>query len=196
MERETKIKFYITELFLQVQESKKALVLYDELSKHLLYAPNTRNMLMDVLFENAILRIACIIKNNSDSICIHKILNILENKQDISSLKSEVGDRAIKEVTNAIHEFEDSFSNSNELKSIISWRDQYYAHLDKKWYGGALDAAKIGVSTYYCKTMVCVLEELFLYIYKKLNWKIPQECLDEDIERFIEIIKLGENALN
>lgn len=195
MEKVSKIQFYISELFLQVMESKSSLLLYNELSNHILYAKNTRQLILDSLFRNVIIQIASVIKKDRDSINIIKIQNHLDNKQDINFLRSRDGDRTIKEIASAIQDFRDSYLIENDI--IIAWRDKYYAHLDKGCYDNDLLKTKTCCVTIYdCAKVVDALEKLFLQIYKKLNWDIPETFLEQDIEKFIEIIKIGEKSFN
>lgn len=195
MEKVSKIQFYISALFSQVMESKKSLLLYNELSNHILYAKDTRNLIMNSLFRNAIIQIASVIKKDCDSVNIIKIQNHLENKQDIAFLRTKVGDNTIKEIASAIKSFRDSHLNENDI--IIAWRDKYYAHLDKGWYDNDLLKTKTSYITIYdCTKVVDALEKLFHHIYKKLNWEIPEIFLEQDIEKFMEIIKVGEKSLN
>lgn len=83
-------------------------------------------------------------------------------------------------------------------KNIITWRNQYYAHIDKRWFSeNYLKAASddLCITAYNMEHLIEVLEPLLVNICQLFDVDIQALRIESDAEKFLEIIRAGENYL-
>ena len=197
MEEQDRIKSYITELYVMLQECKESLAIANILNNHLLYSLNTRQILINALDRNVVLLLSNIVKDDKDSINLHKVKNILQNegKLWVPNYKEKAGN-----VGELVGRIDETFANiENDRNAIIAWRDQYFAHVDKKWFSDNYPAAtsdNLCITAYNMEHLIKALEPLLVDICQLFDVDIQALRIESDAEKFLEIIKTGENYLN
>ena len=86
-----------------------------------------------------------------------------------------------------------------DKETIITWRNQYYAHVDKRWYSnGCLKATNddLCITVYNMVNLIAILEPLIEELCKLFDIEIRALQFESDVERFLEIVKAGEKYLN
>ncbi len=191
MESQSILKTHILELYLSVLKSKEDIKLYDALINHLTSSPNTREIILDALMRDATVQLACVIKEDKGSINLIKWRNILSY-----DWKKAVPFVDKKDVLYLIQEIDDFYkNNANDIDTIITWRDQFYAHFDNGWYSNNTLKAKneqTCLSEYTLINIINSLENLITNIIKVLQIDVQTINYESDIESFKRVIKAGE----
>lgn len=197
MEKQNRIKNYAVELYSMLQECKESLDIANILTNHLLYSLNTRQILVNAIERSIVLTLSNIVKDDKDSINLHKVKNVLQNegKKWVPNYKEKEGS-----VAELIGRIDETFANiESDIDAVITWRDQYYAHFDKKWfsdnYPKAADDDRC-ITVYNMEHLIKALEPLLTDMCRLFDIDIQALYVESDTEKFLEIIKIGENCLN
>lgn len=196
MEKVNRLEFYIVHIYTTIQNCKGTLALYRELSNHCVNSPQTRELICDALIGMACLKISSIVKDD-DSINIHKVKNILSSNWK-EFLPNTIDSK--NNVVNIVNVIDENLKDYYSVYSpILKWRDKLFAHVDTGWYDNNLFSVtqdKNCLTTYLIEGAIAKLEEMCNAIFTALNMDVTRFQTDSDLGKFIEIIKLGENALN
>lgn len=197
MEKQDRTKAYVVELYSMLRECKESSAIANILNNHLLYSSNTRQILINALDRNIAILLSNIIKDDNDSINLLKVKNILQNEGEKRVPGYETKKKAVNELIKKIDQLlEDS---RLDKETIITWRNQYYAHVDKRWYSnGCLKATNddLCITVYNMVNLIAILEPLIEELCKLFDIEIRALQFESDVERFLEIVKAGEKYLN
>lgn len=197
MEKQLRIKSYITELYAIIQECKESLAIADILVNHLLDSLNTRQNLINALGRNIVILLSNIIKEDNDSINLLKVKNILQNEGKLWVLNYKEKEGSVAELIGRI---DDTFANiESDIDAVITWRDQYFAHVDKKWFSDNYPAAasdNLCITTYNIEHLIKALEPLLADVCKLFEIDIQELQIKSDSDKFLKIIGIGQKYLN
>lgn len=196
MKKQPRVISYIAELYIMIQKCKESLAIANILNNHLLYSLNTRQILIESLTRSSAILLSSIIKDK-DAISLLKVRNILQNEGKICvpgyETKKKEADDLIKKIDQMLE------GNYYDNESVITWRDQYYAHFDKRWYSnGCLKDTNddLCITVYNMVNLIAILEPLIEELCKLFDIEIRALQFESDVERFLEIVKAGEKYLN